>query len=62
MAVCDVAMNVSGAANERVLGRTVMPIYHAFFSFGTMLGAALGGVAELLDVPIAVHIGAVTAA
>ncbi|WP_208324040.1 MFS transporter [Diaminobutyricimonas sp. TR449] len=59
MAACDVAMNVSGAANERVLGRTVMPIYHAFFSIGTMLGAAAGGLAELLGVPIGVHIGAV---
>ncbi|MET1043674.1 MAG: MFS transporter [Microbacteriaceae bacterium] len=59
MAVCDVAMNVSGAANERGLGRTVMPIYHAFFSFGTMIGAALGGLAELLDVPIASHIGGI---
>jgi hypothetical protein len=25
-------MNVSGAANERVLDRTVMPLYHAAFS------------------------------
>ncbi|WP_166876625.1 MFS transporter [Salinibacterium sp. ZJ450] len=59
MAVCDVAMNVSGAANERALGRTVMPIYHAFFSFGTMIGAALGGLAELADLPLATHIGSV---
>lgn len=57
MAICDVAMNVSGAANERVLDRTVMPIYHAFFSFGTMIGAAAGALAELAGVPIAVHIG-----
>jgi MFS family permease len=55
----DVAMNVSGAANERVLGRAIMPIFHAFFSFGTMLGAGLGALAELFGVPIAVHIGIV---
>lgn len=58
---CDVSMNVSGAANERVLRRTVMPIYHAFFSFGTMLGAAFGALAELLGLPIVAHIAIVAA-
>ncbi|HEY8590232.1 MAG TPA: MFS transporter [Naasia sp.] len=59
--ICDVAMNVSGAANERALGRNVMPIFHAFFSFGTMLGAGLGALAEALDVPISVHLAIVAA-
>jgi fucose permease len=57
--VCDVAMNVDGAANERVLGRTVMPIYHAMFSAGTIIGAAGGALAELLGVPVVVHLSAV---
>jgi cyanate permease len=52
-------MNVSGAANERALGRTIMPIFHAFFSFGTMIGAGAGALAELASVPIAVHLGVV---
>ena len=56
---CDVAMNVSGAANERALGRATMPIYHAFFSIGTIVGAGLGALAELLSVPFAVHIGSI---
>lgn len=51
----DVAMNVSGAANERVLGKTVMPIFHAFFSFGTMLGAGLGALAEFVRLPVLLH-------
>ena len=55
----DVAMNVSGAANERALGRAIMPVFHAFFSFGTMLGAAIGALAEFLHVPIAIHLGGV---
>ncbi len=55
MATCDVAMNLSGAVNERILGRTIMPVFHAFFSFGTMIGAGLGALAELLLVPIAVQ-------
>lgn len=55
----DVAMNVSGAANERALGRAIMPIFHAFFSFGTMLGAGLGALAEALGIPIVVHLSGV---
>lgn len=58
---CDVAMNLSGAVNERVLGRTTMPVFHAFFSFGTIIGAGLGAVAELLKLPLAVHIGILAA-
>jgi fucose permease len=53
--MCDVAMNVSGAANERVLGRTVMPLYHAAFSLGTVAGAGTGALAEGAGLPIAVH-------
>lgn len=52
---CDVSMNVSGAANERALGRAIMPVFHAFFSFGTIVGAALGALAESIRMPIAVH-------
>lgn len=55
----DVGMNVSGAANERALGRSIMPIFHAFFSFGTMLGAAVGVLAEAVGVPIWLHTGIV---
>lgn len=58
----DVAMNVSGAANERALQRSIMPIFHAFFSFGTMVGAGLGALAEAAGLPIAVHLALVAAA
>lgn len=51
----DVGMNVSGAANEQALGRAIMPIFHAFFSFGTMVGAGLGVLAEATGVPIWLH-------
>ena len=54
--ICDVAMNLQGAVNERVLGRSVMPIFHAFFSFGTVIGAALGAGAEAIRLPIATHL------
>lgn len=55
LGICDVTMNLSGAINERLLGRTVMPIFHAFFSFGTIIGAGAGAAAELLGVSIAVQ-------
>jgi MFS family permease len=58
-AVSGVAINVSGAANERTLGRSVMPIFHACFSGGTMIGAALGAVAEVLNVSVTLHLSLV---
>lgn len=58
---CDVAMNVAGAANERALGRTVMPHFHATYSLGTLTGAGLGVLAEHLGVPVAWHLAAAAA-
>ncbi len=58
--MCDVAMNVSGAANERVLRRAIMPLFHAAFSFGTMIGAGLGALAESIGLPIAIHTGIIS--
>jgi len=59
--MCDVAMNVEGAANERALGRTVMPLFHAAFSVGTVVGATVGALAELLHIPVAVHLCCIAA-
>ncbi|HEY1529454.1 MAG TPA: MFS transporter [Galbitalea sp.] len=56
MGTCDVAMNVSGAANERAIGRTVMPLYHAGFSVGTVIGAGLGSLFESVRVPLQYHL------
>jgi fucose permease len=58
--MCDVAMNVSGAANERLLGRAVMPLFHAVFSLGTVTGTAIGAGAEALGIPVLVHCSAMT--
>lgn len=57
--ILDVAMNLSGAANERRVGKTLMPMFHAGFSVGTMLGAGLGALTEQLGVPVGVHLGLV---
>lgn len=55
IALADVATNVEGAANERALGRSVLPFLHAGFSLGTVVGASLGALAALADVPIVWH-------
>lgn len=48
----DVMMNVDGAAVERSMGKTVLPMMHAFFSFGTIVGAVLGAAAARLDIDV----------
>jgi fucose permease len=55
-AVIDVSMNVSGAANEHALRRTVMPLFHAVFSLGTVAGVEVGALFEALHVPVLFHI------
>ena len=51
----DVAMNLEGAAVERLLGKTVMPHFHAAFSGGTVLAALIGAAASWGTVPLLVH-------
>ena len=58
-AVWDVAMNVEGAEVEQRLGRTVLPRFHAGWSFGSIGGAGIGVLALRLDVPLPVHFLAV---
>jgi len=55
--VWDAAMNLEGAAAEQLLGRSMMPRYHAGFSFGTVTGAGLGAAAAALGVPVIAHLG-----
>ncbi|QYH34813.1 MFS transporter [Salinibacterium sp. M195] len=57
----DVAINLSGTANERLLGRSTMPTLHGFYSLGTMGGAGFGAAAEALHVPLATHLIIVSA-
>jgi MFS family permease len=48
----DVMMNVEAATVEREAGRTLMPLMHAFFSGGTVAGAALGTLLTAVHVPV----------
>jgi fucose permease len=54
--ITDVAMNVSGSANERAIGRNLMPLFHAAFSLGTVLGAGFGALVQFIGVPLGVHL------
>ncbi|GAA1825950.1 MFS transporter [Agromyces salentinus] len=58
----DVMMNVEGAEAEREIGRTLMPLMHAFFSFGTVAGAGVAAAAAALDIAVVLHLGVVAAA
>ena len=60
-ATWDAAMNIEGAAVEQRLGRTVMPRYHAGFSLGTVVAAALSALLAAVHVPIGVHLPVVLA-
>ncbi len=54
--VWDVAMNVEGAAVERVLGRAILPRFHAGWSLGSVSGAGVGVLVTALGVPITGHL------
>lgn len=56
----DVAMNVEGAAVERLLGRTIMPRFHAAFSLGTVTGAGLSAGTAAIGVPVVAHLATVS--
>jgi len=51
----DVMMNVEGAAIEKQSSRTILPLFHAFFSFGTVIGAGIGAAAAGWHVDVLVH-------
>jgi len=55
----DVMMNVEGAAAERAAGRTLMPLMHACFSLGTVVGALCGAAASALQVSVLWHLVAI---
>jgi predicted MFS family arabinose efflux permease len=53
----DVSMNVQGSAVEQRARRAWMPRYHACWSVGGILGAALGGLAARTGTPVPLHFG-----
>jgi MFS family permease len=51
----DVMMNVEGAAIEKQTGKTILPLFHAFFSFGTVIGAGVGAAAAGWGINVLIH-------
>jgi hypothetical protein len=60
--VVDVAMNAHGVAVERGIGRPVMSGFHAMYSLGCTVGAALGALAAAGGLGRTAHFLAVTGA
>lgn len=54
----DVSMNAWAAEVEATSGRIILGACHGLFSFGMMIGAGLGALAEHNDVSLALHFGA----
>jgi predicted MFS family arabinose efflux permease len=54
--VLDVAMNAQAATVERGYGRPIMSGFHAMFSAGGLVGAAIGGVVAGADVAPTTHL------
>lgn len=57
----DVIMNVEAAAIEKQIGKTILPLFHAFFSFGTVIGAGLGTLAIAIGLIPGIHLPIVSA-
>lgn len=51
----DVAMNLEGAGVEQRQGRAIMPWFHASWSFGTIIGAAIAAGVANLGIGVDVH-------
>ena len=61
MSATDVMMNVEAAAVEQSFEKTLMPLFHAFFSLGTVAGAGIGIAMAAWNVGVAWHLwGAAT--
>ncbi len=59
IALWDVGQNIEGADVERLVGRTIMPRFHAAFSGGAFVGALVGAGLSALQVSLSAHLVAV---
>lgn len=56
MGSSEVALNVEGAEVERIVGRPFLPLFHGFFSLGTLVGAVAGIAFTALDFSVVAHL------
>ena len=52
----DVALNVSGAALEQSMGKTVMPMLHAGYSVGTFIGVGIGTIGTTVNFSLVIQL------
>ncbi|MGK9172648.1 MFS transporter [Yokenella regensburgei] len=52
----EVAINIEGAAVEREMNKTVLPMMHGFYSLGTLAGAGIGMTLTAFGTPATLHI------
>lgn len=55
----DVVVNMEAATVEQRSGKTLMPLMHAFFSFGTVIGALTGSAAAVAHWTVSTNLGVV---
>lgn len=58
----DVMMNVEATAIEQEAGKTILPLFHAFFSFGTVIGAGAGWAATNWHLSVVLHAATIAVA
>jgi MFS family permease len=56
MGSAEIAMNIDGAEVERLLGTSLLPALHGFFSLGTVIGSVFGIFSTAIDFPVLWHL------
>lgn len=59
MGAAEIAMNIDGAEVERLLGTSLLPALHGFFSLGTVIGSIFGIFSTAIDFPVLWHLALV---
>ncbi|WIE57283.1 MFS transporter [Curtobacterium sp. MCLR17_031] len=54
--VAEIGLNVEAAAVERQIGRPVVPVLHACFSLGSVVGGVVGIAMTAVRTPVGVHL------
>jgi MFS family permease len=59
-AIVDVAQNAHGLRVQRLYQRSILNAFHGIWSIGAVAGGLIGSVAAGLEIPLTVHLGAVS--
>lgn len=59
--MCDISLNTQGICIERLFGRTIMATFHGTWSLAACLGALIGFIMIVTDIPPSIHFSLVAA-